>query len=233
MTARIRSLVWKEWREQRWKIYYIAILMAAANVIGLKTRLMPDEQIMCISVFIGAFFLPIFIGMGLFATEREERSMPALLALPVQARVIFAVKMVVGVLACLIPFGISLASALIMAGTREVQWARILLLYGCGLGFGLTLLVWMAAFGLGQPTEARAGLIGLAVIAGWLILVCLEEGQRQLQLTSYKISPFYWFEIMDRQHPPSLYVPIVQAVLAGLLLVWAAWRFSKSGRKQS
>jgi ABC-type transport system involved in multi-copper enzyme maturation permease subunit len=230
----IRSLIWKEWREQRWKIFYISMLMVSANVIGLKTRLMPDELIMMISVFIGAFFLPIFIGMGLFATEREERSLPVLVALPIRGRVIFTVKMGMGVLACLIPFGVSLASALVMAGTREVMWQRVLLWYAGGLGFGLTLLIWIVAFGLYQPTEARTGLVGLAVIAGWLILLCLEEGSQHLFLVAYKISPFYWFEMLDRHNQPfNFRAAIIQGILAGLLLAWSASRFSKVERKSS
>lgn len=229
----IRSLIWKEWREQRWKVFYISILMAAANVIGLKTRLMPDELIIYISVFIGVFLLPIIIGMGLFATEHEERSLPTLLALPVRNRIIFIVKMGIGTLACLIPFGVSLASAWMMAGGREGQWSRVFLLYGCGLGFSLTLLVWMVAFGIHQPSEARAGLIGLAVIAGWMVLLGLEEIYRNLQLRTYMISPFYWFKMMDRSEENILYIAIIQSLLTALMLVWAGRRFANTGRKQS
>ena len=50
----IRKLLWKEWHEQRWKAAFGCVILMAFTAIGLKTRLVPDEVIIALGIFIGA-----------------------------------------------------------------------------------------------------------------------------------------------------------------------------------
>lgn len=37
-----RALLWKEWREQRWKMAFGRVMLCGFCAIGLQTRLIPD-----------------------------------------------------------------------------------------------------------------------------------------------------------------------------------------------
>jgi hypothetical protein len=236
MEGMIRSLVWKEWREQRWKVVYCSIILAGFVLIGLRTRLLPDEMIIQGSMILGAFFVPLFIGMGLFATEAAEGSLNTLRSLPVQPRVLFLIKIISGALAGLIPFLIAGTIAILTAGEREITVHRTFLIYTSGYWFALALLAWIIAFGLRQPSEARVGLIGLGIVTAWVVLTLL--------CVPHNYFTWYWKEIFltviplnllqisqEKDLPVFIQIVIVHAVIAACLLGWASCRFVEVKRK--
>jgi len=236
MAKIIRTLLWKEWREIRWKAGFAAFILASAVVIGLRTRVAPDIFVLFIVVFIGGFLMPIFIGMGLFAENRADGSLNALLALPVRPRMIYMVKLTVGTLACIIPLAVSLVLFMVIAGEREISFAETIHFHLVMLWFALILLYWMTAFSVTQLSEARAGLIGLAVFAFWLFLAIGESIARQSHfLTSIRLSPLYYIEAVDPDSPRRLGIRFLafNTGLALVLLAGAAVRFAKLGRKSA
>ncbi len=61
----LKALFWKEWQEQRWRLALACIGLIGMTAIGLKTRVVPDEAIIMITLIISVFILPAFSGMGL------------------------------------------------------------------------------------------------------------------------------------------------------------------------
>lgn len=123
----IKSLLWKEWCEQRWRLAFGCVMMTAFVAVGLKTRIVPDEGIIVMSLGIGAFLLPILIEMGLIAAERADGSLTALLVLPTRTRAVLAAKMCMAAVALAAPFVATATISCLMAGGREVDMWEIVL----------------------------------------------------------------------------------------------------------
>ena len=234
----ILILLWKEWHEQRWKLAFATLLLTASIAIGLRARLLPDEEMITIILIgLGTFLLPIFICMGLFAPERADGSLATLLNLPWPPWIIFSVKMLVGWLCCIIPIVAGTLLACIIAGNREMIVARIMLWGFVTILFTTSLLIWMVPFAVRQPTEARAGLAALAVIGGLLFIGFVIpnifiEARHWLVLA---ISPAIYLFIFE----PYFYISkLPSAWLAGglhqvfliALLFWTGKRFAKLSR---
>lgn len=93
-----RALMWKEWREQRWRF-----LLGTMVVTGLMAGLMRAQVI---SVREAALFvcwpvgivMTIFLAMGPVASERAERTWEFLVAQPVRRSDVLLAKWLVGLL---------------------------------------------------------------------------------------------------------------------------------------
>jgi hypothetical protein len=244
MSGPIRALLWKEWREQRWKLAFGCVILTAYTAIGLETRLLADAAILGIGIFfVGGVLLPIFVTMGMVAPERADGSFASLVALPVRPRRVLVVKTMIGALACALPFAGQAAAGLFIAGGREMARDQLLAWTGAGAFLAVAVFVWTLAFSIRQPTEARAGLVGIGVIgvlAGVLVVCAM-----------LRISPSAW---LINAHPfllaisvasPAEYRPslpmafslplafMTQTALFALLLAWAAHRFGRPGRQRS
>ena len=231
-----RSLVWKEWHEQRWRLWFGVALLATFTAIGLRTRIMPDEQIVILTIMIGGMVFPLMVAMGLVAPERAEGTIVRLLALPVPTWKVVAAKGLVGVIVCVAPVIVSAVIALIIAGNREMPWDMLLRLYGIALGVTLSTFSWLAAIGIRQPSEARAGLIGIGVVVGWFLLIGIAAAVRQevwevshLEEWTGALSPIGFVLINDGPIPTGTVIGL-QIVSMALLWAWSAWRIGKPGK---
>jgi len=229
----IRKLIWKEWREQRWKLGLGCVALAGFVLVGLRTRIVMDQSIILMGAGIAAFALPIFVGMDLVAGDRSSGSLDSLLKLPVRPRSILLVKLGVGVLTCIAPILAAGVISCVVAGDRELSTARILQVYAGMAGLSVVLLVWVAAFGVRQPTEARAALVGLEVLLGWWVigLVYSESLEQRLPewiVVLHPVSLVVAFDELD-VHWLKAAIP-VQAMLAVALVCWGVFRFSKPWR---
>jgi len=239
MASPIGSLLWKEWREQRWKLGYGCGTLGAFTAIGLRARLLPDLGIVFLSGALGAGIMSALVAMGLVAAERDEGSLECLLALPVRPAVVLITKLAVGAAACLAPLAVAAAVACLMAGGREMTTGRILLAYfGCG-EFALCALVWFTAFGLRQPTEAQAVLVAIIVFGVWyaihIVFTELPYGWDEPGALTGMAHPFGFSVFLtspDRSYSAGHAAALlaVQAAEAGLLLLWALARFGRPGR---
>jgi ABC-type transport system involved in multi-copper enzyme maturation permease subunit len=226
----IKALFWKEWQQQRWKLAYGCVLVMGCTLIGLRSRLLFDEGIVIAAAVGGAVFTPLLVSLGLVAAERNEGSLDMLLALPVRHWHIFTVKMVMAALVCAAPILGSALVSLIIAAGREQTAGQIITPYLGGLAFGVTMLVWVVGFGVGQPSEARAGLVGIAVFVGWVFLVFLSETLLKLGSGRWSlvITPFGLLEgTIDARYSILPKVVLAQLGIAFCLLLWAAHRFGR------
>lgn len=227
----IKSLFWKEWCEHRWKLAYGCVLLMGFVAVGLRSRIVQDEVIFVFAAVGGSILMALLVGMGLVAAERSDGSLGMLLALPVRSWKIFAVKMAMGTLVCVGPIVGCMALSLAMAAGREMSANRIIVPYLGGVAFSIVMLVWMVAFGIRQPSEARAGLVGIAVFMVWFFMIILDESAWLLDGSSLVITPFGIFDgTLDRNYEILPDVIRVQLAIGICLVVWAAYRFGKLGR---
>src|SRR5688572_20175294 len=172
----LRSLIWKEWREQRWKLGFGCALLAGVTAIGLRARIVEDLAVHLIVFCLGGVLLPLFVAMGLAAAERAEGSLAVLLSMPASPRLVFTIKMAMGALVTAAPFAAACLTGLWIAGEREAAAGEVLRYYLAGVLMGLLVLVWTACLGIGQPSEARAGLTGLACCGGFALAIAVVSG---------------------------------------------------------
>ena len=229
----IRKLIWKEWREQRWKLALGCVALVGFTLVGLRTRIVMDQVIILTGGVVAAFALPVFVGMDLVAQDRSTGSLKSLLKLPAPPRVVLLVKLAVGAVACVAPILAVAAVSCILAGGTEMSTARILQLNAGMAALSLVLLVWVTAFGVRQPTETRAGLVGLAVLfACWGIAgVYSDFLESRLPEWIIVLHPASLLVVVDEQHMHWLRAVIpVQAALAAALVCWTVSRFSRPWR---
>ena len=238
MDAKLRSLWWKEWREQRWKLAFGVVILGALTAVGLRARIIPDIGIIFCGMILGAFALPLLVAMGLVAGERAEGSFGTLLALPERPWRILAVKLSVAVLTVLAPLALALLIVLIMAGGRELNARQIGTIYLTIGWIGLNFLFWVLAFAIAQPTEARVGLVALGVGTLWLIWVLAANSLQTMFATQREWLRFlFWrthpFWCIDRtaDGSQSFEIPFLQYVVLVFILSWIFYRFARLARR--
>jgi hypothetical protein len=240
MNSMIQSLLWKEWHEQRWRLAFGCVMMAALPATGLMVRMVPDWAVVVVTMLVGGLLLPIFATMGLIAPERADRTLGSLLILPVSSRAVVAIKLAVGLVTCLVPLACAGMVILLVAGGRELPASRLLAMCSGSALLAGVLLVWTLAFSVGQPTEARVGLVGLGVIAAWVMLTMVMNmvwvlGRRDLvELPIVKaISPSLVLDDAFHGRWPSGHFMLIQGLCAVCLLMWAQRCVRVQGRERS
>jgi ABC-type transport system involved in multi-copper enzyme maturation permease subunit len=229
-----RSLVWKEWHEQRWRLWFGVFLVGMFTLIGLRTRIMPDEQIVILTIMIGGMGLPLMVAMGLVAAERAEGTIVRLMALPVPPWKVIAAKGLVGGMVCLAPIFTSAAIAMLMAGDRELSWSELVGLYAMAIGVTLAMFSWLTAASVRQPSEARAAMWGIGVVAFWSVVIALSAMWQTSEATDVELwtaasSPFGFILLKDGS-PPRAIVVGIQLVSLAALWWWSGKRIGKSGK---
>lgn len=241
----IRALIWKEWREQRWRLVFGCVLLMGTTAIGLRAHMIEDAAILILATMIlGGFFLPILAAIEAIGTSREEGSVPFIAALPARPRTVFSVKACVALATVVVPIAGACLVAFFMTGGREEGPEVMLFIPIVGAWIGINLVIWTMAFGATQPTEARVGVVGIAVLAAWFVHINAMEtftrGNSSARRLACSPNPLSSTEILNRifgGHHSSV-VPIIalflfQTAVMAALWLWASRRFSTSRRTHS
>lgn len=230
----MRSLLWKEWHEQRWKLAFGALILAAFAFIGLRARVIADEQLVQWVCFLAVALLPVLASTGLVPAERDDGTLETLLALPVHARRIFLAKTLVGVLLVAGPLLVTAAASLAVAGGREMSAGQMAGFYLRTTATALVLFFWMFALTVRLPNETRASLITLAIlIMALLVTLAIREFRSDYHRSGsplWLISPFVYLINRGDETPRAtlqLAAALVQAAIALLLWLWAARQFPR------
>ncbi len=231
-----QALVWKEWREQRWRMGFGVALLAVYTIIGLRTRIMPDEQIIAMTILIGGGIFPLMAAMALVAPERAEGTIVRLLTLPVPTWQVLAAKAIVGVAVCAAPVLVSALLAALIAGDREMAWSTMAEIYALATFSSISMFTWLTAAGIRQPSEARAGLAGIGVITAWVLIMMLSsllpfhaaEGMPHVEWVG-TFSPFGPLVLIEGNRPTAAVIAI-QIVMLTCVWLWAARRIGKPGK---
>ena len=244
---KIKSLLWKEWHEQRWKAAFAAAILIAFTAIGLMTRMLGDGEIIIMSGIFAAIIYPVLVTMGLVATERADRTFGSLMVLPERPWRILAVKVVVGMAVLGIPIVLAATVAFVMAGRHKTQIDEYLMVYFSIFWIGLQFMIWTLAFGIGQPSAARVGLVGVGVFIGWILwwnlfdtyffnMSDLHTRPLHLELL-WLFHPWCSFGIQDkwdmlRVSRFGVRTLLIEHIITMLVLFFGtAWRFGRMARR--
>jgi len=227
----VRQLIWKEWHEQSWKLAFGCIVLSAFALIGLRTRIIPDEEMVMWVCFPAMCLLPLLAATGLVPAERSDGTLESLAALPVTLRQILTVKTLTGLTLCAVPLLAAMLISLAIAGGREMDAFPMIAIYGRSMLTALALFVWFLALTVRLPTEARAAMVGIGVMFCWLMLSAgIAEGDMPLLST---VSPFsfvfnaQYTGIPTRQVPPLAINVLIETAIALALWSWAGRAIGK------
>lgn len=237
----MRSLIWKEWNEQRWKLAFGALMLSAFALIGLRTRVVADETLLTWVCFLGIMLLPILTTMGLVPAERQEGTIHSLLALPVSSWRIFIAKTLSGFLLCAGPMVCAAIVSILVAGGRELSGREMIDLYLRSIAASIVLFAWMFALTVRLPTEARAGLLAVGVLIFWLLAtagmyaattsptppgaISAHDAPRILLISPFVFTFGFQSEAVAMLSVGSALV--IQLAIAAALWFWAARRLTK------
>ncbi len=237
----IKSLLQKEWLEQRWKIAFATVILAGYTTISLRARIMPDDQIYYMGIIFSSVLLPIFASMSIVATERANRTFNTLIALPVSPKKIIAAKLIISSLIILIPILISAILSLIIAGNREVSYYAFIYALFLTISFSLTFFLWSTVFNIRQPTEARAAIIAVAVLIIIIFIIMSAEFYFKIYGGPVKwyhtFHPFIYVMFMLKiSHSllnDRILATLIQLIIAFALITTITIRFSRLTRGKS
>ncbi|MFA9480021.1 hypothetical protein ACERK3_17220 [Phycisphaerales bacterium AB-hyl4] len=239
----IRSLIWKEWMEQRWWLLLGCFIMVGFTAIGLQARVIEDSMIMLMAGFTGAVVLPIVIAMGLVAPEREAGTVSTLLRLPARPTVVYAVKTAMGALVVSLPLVAAMAVAWLMAGGREVPGQYVISGFLERVPMAVVVLVWTTTLGIRLSTEARVGVVGVAFLLVCMVLAVallrvvmpMSDGRVLMFEATHWVHDFVPVHVIRSPSPGVINIGLygwspLQLVIAAAAWGVGAWLFGKPGR---
>jgi ABC-type transport system involved in multi-copper enzyme maturation permease subunit len=223
----LKALLWKEWQEQRWRVALACVWLLGPAAIGLKTRIMPDAEILGMLGMLAALILPVFIGMGLFASERKNGTLVYLMAQPISRGRILVVKVIAGLLACLIPMTVCGITVCLAVGGREIGSADIVSAAAAVTVLGLILFVWQLLSGLRCRREETYIFVSAVVLVCWFLHAGLNLG--------FWISALNPIAIIgagtEKLHLVWVVVAVQSVILTGLAFgLWIRFRRIREGR---
>lgn len=177
-----RSLLWKEWREQRWRV---------ALLISLPLLLLPVPWLTGPDYFNGSLLVPllifgvpticIFIGAGLGAGEQSHRTIGFIQSLPSGMERAAIAKLIVGGVTAFLPWLVTSAVVFIWDKWEVVDnilpsLPLLWLLLGV---VSVSLVVWAAAASANLADEVRGGAVAfLALFAPWALIGIVSQSPR-------------------------------------------------------
>lgn len=191
----LKQLIWKQWKEQAWRIIFATVVLCGFTAIGLRTRITRDEEVVIMSILLGSMILPVFIAMGLIAPHRADGSFVTMLSLPVSRLRLLGSTLVAGIAACSLPLVVTGGVVGLLAGGRERSMEFVGASTAAALCLSVLILYWTLFVSARATTEARAGMLGLAVLGGiFLVSVILSRLQGPFVWLLQGMSPISFME---------------------------------------
>lgn len=116
----IRAMLWKEWREQRWRFALALVVMTTLSASLVRAQLIGTTEALIIVFGPVGLAMALFLAMGPVATERTDRTWTFLTSRPIRKGDILRVKWFVGALQVVVVFAIAGAAAHLAAYSRGV-----------------------------------------------------------------------------------------------------------------
>ncbi len=192
------ALVWKEWRETRWKMAALGLIVSGCVLLSVfsdKHHRLDGVVALCCMV---AGASSIFVALGVAAGENSHKTLPFLEALPVPSCKPATVKLLIGAFASLAPaFALVASIALLQSVTPVISGAwgepmrlrsapssyfenHLLAAFGLLSVVGFSLYIWTAALAVNARDEVQASVRSLGALVGWFLLCLLsfDMGER-------------------------------------------------------
>lgn len=197
----IRQIVWKEWHEQAWRFYFITLTFGLYTLIGIYSPLITDGVMIGFLLFVLTIPMPWLICMGVLIPDRQRESHRYLISLPISPRLIFLIKTVVGLCACLAPLAISLFIFVLFAGSRELTYSRIAFLFLMMAALTVQNYIWTLSLSVRARSEAHVAVVGVILFLSlfiyfWYSFSLIFDGEKIILAYGLCLHPFYPFLLL-------------------------------------
>jgi len=238
----ISPILWKEWREQRWKLAFGTLMLVFFTGSFLAARVTSDREVAVVIWVAGGLILALHSAMGVFAPERANGTMNFLASKPVEPWKVFACKWLFGwlnvagpMLACtlvLILFRPGDTTMMGLGAQRVIRGAI------GGLGLATMFYTMTCCLAPRRAGEAAVGLVGLLVfvalmlhmvVAGSMVMEPVYRDNVEPSLLGKVllfVNPLTWIAFVKPFHPKfgsPIMMILVQIVLF-VLVVWIGLR---------
>ncbi|MGH7140693.1 MAG: hypothetical protein ACREHD_33590 [Pirellulales bacterium] len=231
MIAIWRQLIWKEWREQVWKMIAVASIVIAVE--GYLFFSDPKAGLAQLGFGLlcgvpGAFF----IALGVAAGERTAGSLDFVRSLPLARWKWAAARLAIGAIASLVPVVAAAAVTLLLSLSMRSATDSPSYLRDGGLAALCCLNVygWTVVMGVRRSNELRAGLAATCLFIGWWALVVMMASVFSSRADLLMLpSPAGWLLFPDPARPAPAN-PFTAAEVLGAqaaALVATAWWFTR------
>lgn len=216
-----RMLLWKEWKENLWKLSFCAAASIAFTAMLFRIRITPDLS-NCVAIsIIQMFAVPIVYALDIFSGEISNRTIHLLFKIPVPRKLIFFSKYLTSVAGILLIFAISGLLMESMTRGREALPFYLVRINWCSGIAAVILFTWFCAFGCQCRTEAASLVAISAVFIAWAIVLfwataCEVHWARHM-------TPYYLVRIVA---PVSPWTILAQIPGFALVLYIACGRYS-------
>ena len=166
-----KQLLWKEWRENLWKLGFGGAVSVAFVLLLFRIRLFPDAA-NCVAIgFVQMLVMPVIYALDIFSGEMSNRTIHLLFKFPVPRWKMFFAKYFVSIGGVALIF---LVSGLLMEVISQGREAEFGFLFKLNASFGIAavlLFTWFCAFGAQSRSEAGSLVAMFGVIIGWGIIM--------------------------------------------------------------
>jgi len=112
-------LLWKEWRENLWKLWFCGAASVVFTFMLFRIRIVPDVSNCMLISLVQMFVVPVVYSLDIFSGEVSNRTIHLLFKIPVERWMIFFSKYLVSVLGMVLIFAILNDGVIIKACRTE------------------------------------------------------------------------------------------------------------------
>ena len=237
-----KQLLWKEWREQRWKLIFGTVMLFFFTGTLMAARLSTSHEVLVAVWVIGGLLLALYSAMGVFAPEVSNDTQAFLTSKPIRPSTIFLGKWFVGwmnfavpMMVCSLVLGLMV---LIHPESRVFELRYIVRGTFAGLGFGTMLYTMTCCFAPRNKGEAATGITGvvLCVIFILYLMIIMTTTAVARNQFSYAneiflyLNPIMWMNFIARMGADMhLWILVVeQSILFVLTVIYGYRRWQRS-----
>lgn len=158
--ATSRTLLWKEWREQRWRFFLGTVVLSGLLAGLLRAQIIPSNEAALLIYWPVGVLMTIFLAMGSVAVERADRTWEFLITQPVSRADVLLAKWRMGVLQLVGMMTIATVAGILAMWSRGFRGTVTVFVREGGLWpeFNRGVVAWMVS-------HPAAGLCSVAVPA--------------------------------------------------------------------
>jgi ABC-type transport system involved in multi-copper enzyme maturation permease subunit len=211
----LKKLLWKEWKENLWKLTFGVLVSGAFEAMLLRLRIFPDQATVWVISLVQMLAVPVIYSLDIFSGEMSNRTILLLFNLPAERWKIFFSKYFISILGIALIFVFTGLLAEGLARGREVDAGGLMKMSAGSGAAALILFTWFCGFGAQSRSEAGSLVAMFGVMIGWGIF-------------------FFWSSICQvvwalRFTPYCLIVPPAVGPLSEMLRPMATWLSQISG----
>jgi ABC-type transport system involved in multi-copper enzyme maturation permease subunit len=242
----IQPLIWKEWHEQRWKLFFGTVMLVFFTGSLFAARLSTNREVLVGVWIIGGVVLALYSAMGVFAPETTDRTKTFLFSKPIQPWKSFLCKWFFGWLNFAVPMlicTVSLVAFMLLHPSEHIfQLKYIAKGTFVGICFGTMFYTMTCCLPPRKSSEALVGFIGLMIFFVVLLHAMLTEvtiilaskanssGFTVFQELVLYLSPGYFLSLMDavgsKMHPNLLIIEQAIIFIAMIFVGLRKWKRS-------